>query len=251
MKTTTKFLAAIAMSLAAAGAVRAESGTLAQKSLEIIRTVDPVFPDSAAQVTSTGEASIAINVSAEGKLVDCLVLSYTRKVFATEALRALKQWKFVAATYDGKPVSVVTELDFDFRATGVVVSLSAMESLERIMNPLLREKLDYAPCGLKDIDRIPMPINVISPSYPASLAAKGVEGNVVIVFYIDEEGRVRMPAIQDTSSMQLAELALGAISQWRFEPPTRHGVPVLVRASQCFNFMPKGGVPKVEAGAHM
>ena len=64
MKTTTKFLAAMVMSLAVAGAVRAESGTLAQKSLEIIRTVDPVFPDSAAQVTSTGEASIAINVSA-------------------------------------------------------------------------------------------------------------------------------------------------------------------------------------------
>ncbi len=248
MKTYTKFLSVIAMSVGALGCFAGvEPGTITHKSLQIIRTVEPVFPDRATPVTSTGRTVIAINVNSEGQLVDSLVLSYTRKEFADEAMRVLKQWKYIPASLDGKPISVVTELDFQFQATGVVVSLSIMDSFEHVLNPLLREKYEFAPCGLKEIDRIPMPINVISPRYPLALAKKGVQGEVVVVFYIDEQGRVRMPSIQDASNMDLADLALEAISQWRFEPPTRHGEPVLVRASQTFRFNPNAGAPVVEA----
>ena len=38
----------------------------------------------------------------------------------------------------------------------------------------------------------------------------------------------------------LTALAINALSQWKFEPPTSHGRAVLVRASQVFNFENRG-----------
>ena len=42
----------------------------------------------------------------------------------------------------------------------------------------------------------------------------------------------------------LTSLAVNVIGQWKFEPPIRNGVPVLVRASQVFRFLK----PKDSAG---
>jgi outer membrane biosynthesis protein TonB len=48
-----------------------------------------------------------------------------------------------------------------------------------------------------------------------------------------------MPAVLSADYDELASLAVAAIQQWKFEPPTRKGVPVMVRAKQVFHFGPK------------
>jgi TonB family protein len=68
------------------------------------------------------------------------------------------------------------------------------------------------------------------------LARKGVHGRVSVDFYIDETGVVRMPAVSPRDNIELTALSLEALRQWRFEPPTRNGKPVLVKASQVFSF---------------
>jgi hypothetical protein len=45
-----------------------------------------------------------------------------------------------------------------------------------------------------------------------------------------------MPAGSQKDDSQLIALAITALRQWRFEPPTRNGRPVLVAAIQVFNF---------------
>jgi outer membrane biosynthesis protein TonB len=47
---------------------------------------------------------------------------------------------------------------------------------------------------------------------------------------------VRVPAVSINDDSVLTALAVAALRQWRFEPPTRNGSPVLVKASQVFNF---------------
>jgi TonB family protein len=66
-----------------------------------------------------------------------------------------------------------------------------------------------------------------------------VHGTVIVDFFIDENGKLRMPAIQRADHDELASLAVAAMLQWKFEPPTRQGVPVLVRAKQVFHFGPQ------------
>jgi TonB family protein len=61
---------------------------------------------------------------------------------------------------------------------------------------------------------------------------------VAIDFYIDETGTVRMPAVSIKDDSELTALAVMALRQWKFEPPTRNGRPVLVKATQVFNFGP-------------
>jgi len=94
----------------------------------------------------------------------------------------------------------------------------------------------YKPCSLKDLDKIPTPVYTVSPAYPRELADKGVKGKVVINFFIDETGAARMPSGSVHDDDRLSALALAALRQWKFEPPTKNGKPVLVAAQQIFNF---------------
>ena len=89
---------------------------------------------------------------------------------------------------------------------------------------------------MKELDRIPTPMVTVAPDYPAELAQKGVRGKVTVDFYIDESGTVRMPSVPPLDNSELVELAVKALRQWKFGVPTRDGKPVLVKASQSFNF---------------
>jgi outer membrane biosynthesis protein TonB len=63
---------------------------------------------------------------------------------------------------------------------------------------------------------------------------------VTIEFFIDETGAVRLPAGVTTENKVLTALALDAVKQWKFTPPTTRGKGVLVKASQVFNFNAAG-----------
>ena len=65
---------------------------------------------------------------------------------------------------------------------------------------------------------------------------KGVSGRVKVHFYIDEQGAVRMPAVPADAQPYLATVAIKALREWKFQPPTSRGRPVLVAAAQEFAF---------------
>ncbi len=206
------------------------------QSVRIIQTVDPVFPIQLSQLgVIRGEAQVAVNTDADGKLVDWMVVAYSHKKLADEAVNAIKQWKFVPARLRGEAVGTTIEIYFHFAVTGVVVSTTRLDLLARDtifdLNPEAHE-----PCSLRDLDRIPIPITTIAPQYTAKLANKGVKGRVTVDFFIDETGATRMPSVSSHDNAELTALSLQALRQWKFEPPTRNGNPVLVRASQMFSF---------------
>ena len=208
------------------------------QSLKINQTVEPVFPYQLQQLSVTsGDARIVINVDGTGKLDEYLVIGYTMPEFADVVVRAVKQWKFEPAKLRGEPVGATVELDFNFESQGtLVVSQTSIDNLQARLLQLMAGAYVFRPCSLKELDRIPTPIFTVSPIYPRELADKGVKGRVVITFYIDETGMVRMPAGSVDDDSRLISLAIAALRQWRFEPPTRSGKPVLVAAVQTFNF---------------
>lgn len=208
------------------------------QSVQVVQTHDPAFPPQLyAKSITRGDARLAINTDAKGKLVEWLVVGYSRPEFAQAAVEAIKQWAFVPARMRGEPVGTTFEIYFYFEAKGVVVSMSPIEVLELQQNTIFGgDYTAYRTCSMKELDRIPTPMVTVAPEYPAELAQKGVRGKVTVDFYIDESGTVRMPSVPPLDNSELVELAVKALRQWKFGVPTRDGKPVLVKASQSFNF---------------
>ena len=238
MKTQLALLACIGLLWTGVASAQLPSLSPDWQSTKIFQTVEPVFPYQLQQVSvSSGEARVVINVDASGTLCEWLVIGYTMPEFADVAVRALKQWKFEPARLHGEPVGTTVELVFHFETQGtMVVSQTVTDAVTARMLQLMAGAYVYRPCSLKDLDRIPTPINTVSPIYPHDLAGKGVRGKVVINFFIDETGAVRMPSGSVQEDERLSGLAIAALRQWKFEPPTRNGKPVLVAAEQVFNF---------------
>jgi len=236
------FISIFCAGLVAAGSLRGQISRMQMtpewQSLKIDQTVEPAFPIRLMQVGVTqGMVHLAINTDPDGKLVEWLVVGYTQPEFADSVVMAVKQWKFTPAELRGEKVGTTVELIFQFEAKGVVVSSSTLsDALEMQTLRRMGARYIYEPCLLRDLDRIPTPIVTVTPAYPVELAQRGLAGKVTVEFYIDEKGAVRVPSVSIDDDSVLTSLAVTALRQWRFEPPTRNGTPVLVKASQVFNF---------------
>jgi len=182
---------------------------------------------------SSGSARVVMHVDAEGKLVDWLFVSYSHRPFADEVERVLKKSTFEPEQIDGKPVDTVVDIAFNFEVNGVM--LVQRFGVDTPNFDFLR-RVEYQACSLRKIDRIPTPINIINPAYPKEWAEQGITGKVAVDFYIDETGKVRLPATVQSSHPLLSTIAVEAVSKWQFTPPTRKGQPVLVHAQQVFEF---------------
>jgi len=187
----------------------------------------------------SGEARVVISVDATGQLNDALVVGYTHAAFADAAVKALKRWTFEPARVHGAARASRAHVLFTFKNdSGVMVqSLPGMTDATALRSGGAR--YIYLACQLRDLDRIPIPVQVVPPT-PAKSGLHGAKRTVTVEFYIDEEGRVRGPAIdREEPDDAYAAAAVAAVEQWRFEPPVRKGRPVLVLARQDFNFIPK------------
>ena len=184
----------------------------------------------------SGEVHAAISVDQDGKLVDSLILSYTEEAFAEAALAAIKRWKYQPALVHGRPQSSRADVSFIFRDQGVIVQ-SLPGAVERqLVESLLHGRFAYQSCQLRDHETNPTPARVVLPVFNGDSHKR----SVIVGFYIDEEGKVRLPSVsREAADDFLAAAAVKAVEQWRFEPPLRKGRPALVYAEQDFKFSPK------------
>jgi TonB family protein len=209
------------------------------QSLRATETMLPVYPFELVQLgVREGEVRVAISVDKEGRIDDCIPIAYTHPEFARVTVSALKKWRFEPARYNGQPIAAATEVGVKFAVEGtVVVSLTTLESINLRLYSLFNNTPDaYRPRTLSELDRIPTPISAPSPGFPERLAKSGATGQVTVSFYIDESGAVRLPSVDASEDPELAAIAIDALRNWKFEPPTCKGRPVLVRASQLFSF---------------
>jgi TonB family protein len=234
----TRHLLAFALLCGVAAAQPAQITIPGFESMQIEARGMPNFPVTLiGRGITTGTVRVVIKVDETGRLDDWLVVAYTHETLARSAVDALKRWKYTPARLNGEPVSAQAEMQFTFRVEGVVVSQNMVEHF------LARARGDepefvYRPSTLRELDRIPTPVHVVSPNYSPELAQRGIHGDVTVEFYIDEKGQVRLPVVPGNQPPELTELAVAAVSQWTFEPPTRRGQPVLVQVRQVFHFEP-------------
>jgi len=196
----------------------------------------PLCPVMLMDGVTEGKVVIAIDVSAEGKLTDWLVLGYTHPALVRPCIEAMQEWNYYPAKIDGQPVAVQTDVTIDYTAEGVVISRCTMEDLRRRTQRTFGYPMISKKRTANQLDAAPTPINPVLPKYAKDAAEAGVKGLVAVHFYVDETGTVRMPAVEKSANPYLADMALAAIREWKFAPPTSRGEPVVIAARQEFNF---------------
>jgi TonB family protein len=209
----------------------------------INQTVEPTYPSVLVPLgVKSGTASVAVAVDDAGRLTDYLVTAYSHPAFADSAVAAVKKWRFQPAQVRGFPRNSKSDLTFRFQMEGVVVMTMTVLSYEEMLDLRLTPgSTVYRACTLGELDRIPNPTRIVQPDYPKELARSSRGGHVSVAFYIDELGHVRMPSVSpetDEANEELSGIAVTAVSQWVFDPPTSKGKPVLVLAQQDFSFNP-------------
>ena len=89
---------------------------------------------------------------------------------------------------------------------------------------------------LRDLDNDPRRIFAARPVYPFQFKREGIEGWVRLIIIVDEKGNVIEAKLQRSSHKEFVKPALDAILQWKFEPGTKNGRPVMVRRIQPISF---------------
>ena len=238
-----KTFALLLLATLLAAPVSAQVGASDYQPMRVIQTDKVIFPRRALDLGITsGTAIVAVQIDDDGTLTDSLVVQYDHPFFGERAADAVKRWRYEPAILNGQRRGAIAELTFEFRSEGIVlVELSASVFVEQRRYQLGPDSFRYSACSMRDLDRIPTPRKIVKPDYPPELAPRKAT-TISIEFYIDEQGRVRLPAVSVATSRAhdaLATLALNAVSQWEFEPPVSRGRPVLVQARQDFNFEAK------------
>jgi len=90
--------------------------------------------------------------------------------------------------------------------------------------------------SMEDLDQKPVAIAQISPLHPRDLLKAKVEGQVVLLFVVDEQGRVEDPRVENSSRPEFEKPALDAVRKWKFKPGTKEGAPVKTYIRQPIRF---------------
>jgi protein TonB len=76
---------------------------------------NPEYVDRARKEKINGNVTLAMIVTAEGKVRDLKITKSLDKSLDKQALAAVNTWRFEPATKDGKPVAVHLSVDVSFR----------------------------------------------------------------------------------------------------------------------------------------
>ncbi len=84
----------------------------------------------------------------------------------------------------------------------------------------------------------PMATREVDPAYPTQLMRQNVGGTVIRYAVIHADGSVGNVRVLRSADERLDRFASEAVSQWKFEPATKNGVPVDVEATFKIPFRP-------------
>ena len=74
-----------------------------------------------------------------------------------------------------------------------------------------------------------MPVVTVAPEYPRRMAARGIEGWVLLAFSVDHLGRVMNPRVVEAQPASgFNQAALNAIERFKFKPRVVNGTATAV-----------------------
>ena len=93
-----------------------------------------------------------------------------------------------------------------------------------------------APMSMAELDNRPVPMSQTAPRHPRDLLKAKVEGLVVLLFVVNEQGRIIDPRVESSSHPDFEKPALDAVKRWKFKPGQKDGKPVSTFVRQPIKF---------------
>ena len=212
-----------------------------EQSAHVMRLDRFVVPDFPAFLRQSGvlQGTVVVAVGHEtgNRATDVLVLESTDPRFTDAALDAIREWKFAAPNVPSdQSEATVPIVRFLFTTGSVsVVPLTASTGRSSSSRAVRAETPIELP-NFSHLDHVPKPLQNPPPEFPIALRGRVTNGTVVVKYFVDAEGRVRLPTIITATEPEFAAAALTAIRQWRFEPPRIDGKSVVALERLSFQF---------------
>lgn len=202
-----------------------------------------------------GRAVVGVMLSADGTPTDFLAIQYSRPVFAEEMIKDIRHASYSPRRFhgDGVPGRFSLAKAFSVNDTNSVdpnqaatVTMNGLEESEALSNRVGEgrngPKLVYWAHHENELDgHLLKMTSVVLPEIPADckITQPGRNLKVIVSFYVDEAGNVRLPNIDSDTPVDLAASVLHAMAQWKFERPLIKKKPVLVFADRTLIFAPE------------
>jgi TonB family protein len=190
----------------------------------------PVYPYALLREKADGNATVALLVDTDGKVIEVVVVQATRPEFGQALAAAANAFVFDPALRDGQPTQTVMHMKQEFAFSALAYNdLTMPDDTDRSL--FHREVNDPATIITKPkaLDSPIKPLSCGKPKFPYLADAKINEGQAVIEFLINEDGHARLPRIASATDPAFGYAAVQAVSQWLFDPPTAGGKPAVVR----------------------
>lgn len=197
--------------------------------------VDPVYPFELAREGLAGSAKVEVLIGPDGKVMDVVVAEASAPEFGLSLKAALQEWTFDPARKDGKPTGALIKHEHKFSVN--VFTDDHLDAASR----RITDELDHAPSDIVESSALDAPIAPLyqaQPVYPRKQLEASARDDVIVDFYIDHDGVVRLPHATAFHDEALAWAAATAVSRWRYEKPLHNGKPVDVHARVKLRFEP-------------
>ncbi len=182
--------------------------------IKFLKRAKPNYTEEMAKKYGTLETEVWAIFNKEGKLIlpkfePALPPDVTKQI-----REVFKQWRIVPPLSGGQPANLRVKFPF-----------------------ILERKAKKAEIyEISALNVLPKPIKRVSPVYPPELKAKRVEGEVRLVFIVQEDGSVEDVRVSRMTSPAFVEAAIEAVKQWKFEPGMIDGRPVKTRVHLPLSF---------------
>jgi len=185
-----------------------------------------------------GYAEVIFMLSPKGKPYDVVVLETNHPLIGEAIRKTLPKCEYSPKMVYGEPQSA--RLGPVQMSVSYEKDSSVMDQLDFTTNrmDITKTEYHYKIPAINKLDAMPKPVEQFSPGYPESLIEEGIEGNVVVDFFIDPEGKVRCPGIHKSLHPEIDAAAYNAVQQWKYEPPMKDGKPSWTRARLPMRFTP-------------
>ena len=202
------FVLAASVSLAADGPVEITSEVTPP---QLVTRVEPLYPEAARAAGQEGTVVLRCIVDTEGAVKVVEILKSVSADLDLAASLAMSHWKYTPAVMGGEKIAVYLAVRINFE-------LDSAEGQARQAD-VLKVTGDITP---------PHRVAGQPPAYPVEARKAKVEGKVVLECIIDTKGSVSVNRVLKGLAPDLDEAAIASVTQWRYEPALKDGMPVAV-----------------------
>jgi len=195
----------------------------------------PFYPFTKRMEGVEGQVVLQFVIDRMGRVIHPTVSASTVPEFNQYALEAARDWRFLPALEDGKPIDMEVSYPVSFYSEKGSVSVAPGSFFSRLDLIFDTYYLD-GPDGYEKAEFEVTPIYRQVPTRPTDSEGNPITGRVLLSFTVTTDGHVRDARVLESTNTELEMPALTAIKYWRFIPRIRKGQSTEARVNQPISF---------------